>query len=118
MGQQGLSERRHHPVRIDLFFFKYKEDRTQAIVDGHLDIARMGTVYYLRTKQQHPGIHALVEMESAAKMAVFFTRTNTGIKSLTELKGRRMAFGDPASSVTFWGQAKLAQAVRDRLDRA
>lgn len=108
--EQRLSKRRGHPVRIDLYFYKYKEDRTQAIVEGQLDLARMGTVYYLQTKQQHPGIQALVEMESAAKTAVFFTRTNSGIESLADLKGRRMAFGDPASSVTFWGQAKMAQA--------
>jgi ABC-type phosphate/phosphonate transport system substrate-binding protein len=108
--EQRLSKRRGRPVRIDLYFFKYKEDRTQAIVEGQLDLARMGTVYYLRTKKQHPEIQALVELESAGKTAVFFTRTNSGIKSLADLKGRRMAFGDPSSSVTFWGQAKLAQA--------
>lgn len=108
--ENQLSSLRQHPVRIDLHIFKYKDDRSQALVSSNLDLARMGTVYYLKTKQQHPGIQALVEMEAGPKSALFFTRTNSGIQSLSDLKGRRVAFGDPTSSVTFWGQAKLADA--------
>jgi len=77
-------------------------------VTGNLDLARMGTVYYLQTKQQYPEIEALVEMESSQKAAVFFTRTHAGIRTLGDLRGKRVAFGDATSSVTFWGQAKLA----------
>lgn len=108
--EDRLSDLRQHPVRIDLHIFKYKDDRSQALVTSNLDLARMGTVYYLKTKQQFPGIQALVEMEAGPKSALFFTRSNSGIQSLSALKGRRVAFGDPTSSVTFWGEAKLADA--------
>jgi len=108
--EQRMSERRGRPVRIDLHIFKFKEGRVQALVTNGLDLARMGPVYYLRTKQQHPGIQALVTMEVPAKTALFFTRTNTGIQSLAGLKGRRVAFGDHSAGITFGGLLKLTDS--------
>ncbi|MBL9170436.1 MAG: protein kinase [Verrucomicrobiales bacterium] len=108
--ERELTERRGRPVRIDLKIFKFKEDRTAALLTNGVHFARMGDIYYLRTKEKHPELDALVLPRSKLKTAVFFTRTNSGIKSLVDLKGRRLAFGDSVSGITFWGQAKLAEA--------
>ena len=105
-----LSKRRGHPILIDLQIYKFKEDRVQAIVSGNLHFVRMGTIYFLQTKEEHPEIQALIEPECATKTATFFTRADSGIKSLASLKNRRLAFGDPMSGLSFWGQVKLSEA--------
>ncbi|HUR45819.1 MAG TPA: serine/threonine-protein kinase, partial [Candidatus Saccharimonadales bacterium] len=108
--EEQMTQRRKHPVRIDLKLYKYKEDRVQAIVDGEIDFARMGTFYYLQTKEKHPEILPLVEPDSMAKMATFFARADSGIKTLADLKGRSLVFGDGLSSITVGGQLKLLDA--------
>lgn len=108
--EQQLTERRGRPVRIDLKIFKFKEDRCLALLTNGVHFARMGDIYYLRTKENHPDLEALVVPKLRLKTAVFFTRTNSGIVKLADLKGRRLAFGDSVSGITFWGQAKLAEA--------
>ncbi len=108
--EQQMSARRGHPVRIDLNIYKFKEDRLQALLTNGVHFARLGVFYYLQTKEKHPGLRALVEAETRTKTAIFFTRTNSGIRTLADLKGRRVAFGDPVSGITFAGQIKLADA--------
>jgi serine/threonine protein kinase/ABC-type phosphate/phosphonate transport system substrate-binding protein len=108
--EQKLTERRGHPVRIDLKLYKFKEDRVEALLTNGITLARMGDIYFLKTRERHPGFEALVQGETRLKMAVFFTRTNTGIRTLPDLKGRSLAFGDAVSGITFWGQVKLLDA--------
>jgi ABC-type phosphate/phosphonate transport system substrate-binding protein/tRNA A-37 threonylcarbamoyl transferase component Bud32 len=108
--EERLTERRGRPVRIDLKIYKFKEDRLQALVTNGVDFARMGVFYYLQTKEKHPELRALVEANTRVKTAVFFTRTNSGIRTLSDLKGRNVAFGDPVSGITFSSQLVLANA--------
>jgi ABC-type phosphate/phosphonate transport system substrate-binding protein len=108
--EQRLTQRRGRPVRIDLKIYKFKEDRLQALLTNGVDFARMGDIYFLKTQEKHPGFEALVRAETRMKTAVFFTRTNTGIQKLLDLKERSLAFGDAVSGITFWGQVKLADA--------
>ena len=108
--ERRLSERRARPVRFDLHIFKFKEDRVEALVNGELDLARMGSYLLLQIRDEYPGVRALVVPEGSAKMGTFFTRAGTGIKTLADLKGRRLAFGDSVSGLTFKAQAKLADA--------
>jgi len=118
--ENQLSVRRGHPVRLDLYMFKFKEDRLQALVSptnwldrnksNLLDFARMGPFVYLQAKQQHPGIQALVQMDSPARQATFFTRSNATIRAMADLKGRSIAFGDWTEDITVWAQDKLKSA--------
>jgi ABC-type phosphate/phosphonate transport system substrate-binding protein len=108
--EERLAARRGRPVQIGLNIYKFKEDRVEAIGNGEIDFARMGTIYYLQTKAQHPGIEALVEAAYPAKSAIFFTHTNRAIHTLAALKGQSVAFGDNLSGITFWGLVKLAEA--------
>ena len=105
-----LSERRGRPVRIDLHIFKFKEDRRQVFLAGKLDLARMSPIVYLKMKKEHPGVQALVVAESLPRQAVFFTRAGTGIRTLADLKGRKLAFGDWDQAITLWAQEKLRSA--------
>ena len=108
--EQRLSERRGLPVRFDLHVFKFKEDRVRALGSGEIDFARMGSYVYLQAQQEYPGIQALVEPESPPSGGIFFTRTNTGIQSLADLKSRIMAFGDRSSGLTINAQIMLVDA--------
>jgi ABC-type phosphate/phosphonate transport system substrate-binding protein/tRNA A-37 threonylcarbamoyl transferase component Bud32 len=108
--EQRLTELRGHPVRIDIKMYKFKEDRAEALVTNGVDFARMGDVYFCRTQQEHPAVRALVEADTRVKKNVFFTRPDTGIKTLADVKGRTVAFGDVVAGITFWAQVKLAEA--------
>jgi ABC-type phosphate/phosphonate transport system substrate-binding protein len=108
--EERLSERRGRPVRIDLKIFKFKEDRVMALLTNGIHFARMGDIYFLKTQEKHPGFEALVQAESRLKTATFFARTNSGIRTMADLKGRTLAFGDAVSGITFWGQVKLVDA--------
>lgn len=105
--EQQLTKRRGRPVRIDLKFYKFKEDRLQALLTNGVDFARMGVFYYLQTKETHPDLRALVEANTRSKTSLFFTRTNSGVRTLADLRGRSVAFGDQVSGITFSAQIKL-----------
>jgi serine/threonine protein kinase/ABC-type phosphate/phosphonate transport system substrate-binding protein len=108
--EQRLTERRGRPVRIDVKIYKFKEDRLKALLTNGVALARTGDIYFLKTQKEHPGFTALVTQNSRMKKALFFTRTNSGIMKLADLKGRSLAFGDAVSGLTFWGQVKLVDA--------
>jgi ABC-type phosphate/phosphonate transport system substrate-binding protein/tRNA A-37 threonylcarbamoyl transferase component Bud32 len=108
--EERLTEIRGRPVRIDLKIYKFKEDRLQALLTNGVSFARVGVSYYLQTTKEHPALQALVEANTRVKTAIFFTRTNSGIHSLADLKGRSVAFGDLVSGITFSAQVKLADS--------
>lgn len=96
-------------VRIDVRLYKFHEDFVKDLVSGVVDFGRMGAVRYLRTHRAHPEITPLVIPKSCNKIGLLFTRTNSGIRSLSDVVGRRVAFGDTNSTISFWAQIKMAE---------
>ncbi len=88
-------------VHIELHVAPSYDEGIEALVDGQVDFARLGPASYIKAKQRSAGIEPLVlENDGGDKFfnGVIFTRTDSGVNSLAELKGKRFAFGDPNST--------------------
>jgi ABC-type phosphate/phosphonate transport system substrate-binding protein len=106
--ETNMSARLGREVRIDLRLYKFANERFEHLAKGELDLARSGAYQLLRAKEDRLPIRGLVEQVNPGKAAVFFTRTNSGIKSLSDLKGRSMAFGETNATISFVAQTILA----------
>jgi phosphonate transport system substrate-binding protein len=88
-------------VHIELHVAPSYDEGIQALVDGQVDFSRLGPASYIKAKQRSAGIDLLVlENDGGDKYfnGVIFTRADSGVNSLADLKGKRFAFGDANSS--------------------
>ncbi len=97
------------PVRIDVRFYKFVVDCRDDLCAGRLDFARIGALPYLQARQRVPGLQPIAVPVTPPKVAVFFTQAGSGLRSLADLRGRRVAFGETNSTVSFRSQMELAQ---------
>jgi serine/threonine protein kinase len=108
--EQELSRRLERPVRLDLIIYKFKQDRDRALIDGNIDFTRISPLVYLQIKRNQPRLQALAQWDHPPRTGTFFTRAGTGIRTLAELRGRRLAFGDNLEGLTFHSKLKLTEA--------
>lgn len=104
-------------TRIDLRLYKAHEQAVAGLLAGEVDFLHMNARDYLRAKRRAPGVEALVTVRPAsdppippADGAVIFTREDTAIKSLVDLRGRSFLFGTSNSTLTFWAKVWLVEA--------
>ncbi|MBV8602806.1 MAG: phosphate/phosphite/phosphonate ABC transporter substrate-binding protein [Candidatus Eremiobacteraeota bacterium] len=70
----------------------------EALGNGSLDFAYLGGLTYLKARQAY-GVMPLVQRISDRQFhSLFITQTGSGIEKLTDLRGKRFAFGDVAST--------------------
>jgi ABC-type phosphate/phosphonate transport system substrate-binding protein len=108
--EQLMSERLEREVRLDLWMYKISGDRIPALVNGKLDFARMGALPAMKAVREGLPVRMLVEQINPGRRATFFTRSDTGIKSFADLKGKAMAFGETNSTINYVAQMKLLKA--------
>lgn len=75
----------------------------EAMANGLADIAWFGPVSYLQAKERG-GAELLAISESKGDAVYYsgiFIAADSDIKSLSDLKGKKMAFGDPSSTSSF-----------------
>lgn len=96
------------PVKFDLILYRTYEHGRDDLVNRRVDFFRTGAWNYLQAQQKDPKIQGIVEPVIRGKIAVFFTRTNSGIQALTNIIGKRVAFGDTNSTITSIAQYILA----------
>lgn len=75
----------------------------EAMCSGSADIAFVGPVTYIQANQRHCAdlLAVAVEKGQSIYYAGIFAKANSPIKSLKDLKGKRMAFGDINSTSSF-----------------
>ena len=86
---------------IDLVVTTDYSSMIEAMRRGHIDVGYFGPLSYVLLKQKMPGaipFAAKLEGTSPTYRAVLITSTKRGVKSIGELKGKTVAFGDPAST--------------------
>ena len=112
--EQSMSASLSKPVKIKLRVFNNYEEARKHFVNGEVDFVRFGPSSYIRAKKENPGISLLVmeEQEGDFKfMGVIFTRSDSGINCLNDLKGKSFAFGDQDSTIGRWlSQKYLVEA--------
>ena len=105
---------RGYPVRIELRIFSTYGEAQEAIQSGSFDFARIGPANYVLARERKAPVRLLV-VESHHGDSFFegaiMMRTDAGIKSLADLKGKRFAFGEQSSTTgRYLAQAALVQA--------
>lgn len=105
------------PVIIDLRLYKFEADALRDSSRGSLQIYKMGAIAYVFAKRSASGLTPLAR-ELTHKSAVIFASNASRVTNLTQLVGRRLAFGQPASSATFWAKVHLMRAGIRAVDLA
>jgi len=104
-----LEKTLRYPLLIDLRLYKSGTNSIHDSIRGTLDVQRLGALSYVLAKQSTPGLEPVVR-ERSQKEAVIFARKDAGISTLAEVAGKRVAFGQTNSSITFGAKVQLARA--------
>lgn len=101
-------------VRIELRIFSTYAEAQEAVYAGNFDFARIGPAGYVLARERKAPV-ALLAVESHGGLPVFegliFTRVDSPVMTLADLKGKRFAFGDSSSTTgRYLAQAALLQA--------
>lgn len=109
-----LEKRLQCTVDIRLSIFRTYDEGIDALVDEQIDFGRFGPASYITAKHREPAVQLIaMETENDQKRfkGVVVVRESSPLKSLSELKGKRFAFGDPNSTIgRYLSQAELAKA--------
>lgn len=102
------------PVKIEVRIFPSYEEGIKALRLGEIDFSRLGPSSYVLARQQAPNLTLMAsEAHEGDKVfsGVIVVRQDSPITALADLKGRRMAFGDPNSTTgRYLAQATLLKA--------
>ena len=108
--EESTALRLRRPVRMDCVIYRSYTKGHEALLSGAVDFMRVGPASYLLMKQKRPGISLLVAEENVIDCEIF-TRADSGIETLNQLRGKRFAFGDPESTFgTYLAQVALLRA--------
>ena len=111
--EESLSKTLARPVQIKLRVFNTYDAARKALVSDEVDFVRFGPSSYILAKQENPGVQlvAIEEQEGALSFkGVIFTRKDTGIRALADIRGRSFAFGDSDSTTgRYLSQAYLVE---------
>ncbi len=82
---------------------KNYHDHIEAIEQGKVDFAFMGPSLFIKLTQQNDQFKALGRLSFSGRNSfrgAIIARQNSSLQSLTDLKGKRFAFGDPESTLS------------------
>jgi phosphonate transport system substrate-binding protein len=101
-------------VHVAVRIYPTYDEAIAALVTGEVDFARLGPASYIVAKERSPKILLLAcEGHEGTKQfsGVIVVRNSSSFKTLADLKGKSMAFGDPTSTTgRYLAQAVLAKA--------
>ncbi|HKN19539.1 MAG TPA: phosphate/phosphite/phosphonate ABC transporter substrate-binding protein, partial [Dissulfurispiraceae bacterium] len=86
--------------KIELVVTTDYSSMIEAMRHGRLDLAYFGPLSYVlaRSKSNIEAFAALMKKGSTTYQGVIVANAASGVKSLTDINGKDMAFGDPAST--------------------
>ena len=100
--EQSLSKELSEPVSINLQVLSTYEKGIAAIANGEVDFSRLGPASYVETTSFDPGTKLLaMESKRGSKRfnGVICVSDLSPIQSVTQLKGKRFAFGNELSTI-------------------
>ncbi len=108
--EEKIAAQLRRPVRIDFVIYRSYTNGHEGLRSGEVDFMRMGPASYVELKEKLPGISLLAAQAGPIEGAIF-TRTDSGIENLNQLKEKRFAFGDKESTIgTHLAKAALLRA--------
>jgi len=108
--QESVAAQLRRPVPIDCVIYRSYTAGHEGLLTGEVDFMRVGPSSYVLMKKKQPGVSLLAAQNNLIQCEIF-TRTNSGVESLSDLKGKDFAFGDPESTFgTHLAQVALGRA--------
>ena len=104
--EKSVAARLRRTVRIDCVVYRSYSKGHEGLLSGEVDFMRVGPASYVLMKVSQAGISLLAAQEDPIEAAIF-TRADSGIQNLNQLKGKPFAFGDAESTFGTY-LAKLA----------
>jgi serine/threonine protein kinase len=97
--ERGMSRSpRSTPVQVDLYMYLKREPLEAALLDGLIDIVRLGEGPLVRLRRADSAITPLVQQVSGGKTGAIFVAVSSSITNLFGLRGRSIAAGSPTST--------------------
>lgn len=93
-----LKRKTGETVRIRLMLYGSYELARDALVNKRVDFVRFGRSSYVLAKEMNPDVQLIVkELEKGEPWvpAAIFVKEESKIRSVDDLRGKRIAFGDP-----------------------
>jgi len=110
--ESSMSSADGKTTRFNLRLYKDGARAVEDLVNQQVDFARLNPRELLRARALDPQIRPLVTISPTPGIndaAVIFTRTNSGIRKLSDLRGRSFLFGGTNSILTFWSKVTLVE---------
>jgi ABC-type phosphate/phosphonate transport system substrate-binding protein len=98
-----------HEVRIDVRIYKFPGDFLDDLCAGNIDFGRMAALPFVRSQRNKSAPIPLAMPVTSSKPSLFFSREGAGIRSLADIRGHSMAFGDTNATVSYRAQIRLLQ---------
>lgn len=100
--EKRLTQKLGEPVKISLQVARNYKKGISALVEGDVDFSRMGPASYISSKEKNSELR-LLAMESKKGKKIFYgiicVHENSQIKTISQLKGQRFAFGNENSTI-------------------
>ena len=100
--ENSLTRQLGEKVKIKLQIANTYDSGIENLTSGQVDFARLGPASYIEAKNQQPGIGVLaLEAKKGKKQfnGVICVRADSPIKTISDLKTKRFAFGDKKSTI-------------------
>lgn len=105
-----MADRLGRPAGIDFIIYRSYTLGHAGLLSGEVDFMRVGPASYVLMKERRPGISLLVAQNNVIRCEIF-TKADSGIETVSELKGKAFAFGDPESTFgTYMAKVALLRA--------
>jgi ABC-type phosphate/phosphonate transport system substrate-binding protein len=101
------SQRLGREVRVNIRLYKFPEDFLADLYTNKVDFGRMAALPFVRSRKVQPALIPLAMPTTSFKQCVFFTRTNAGVRSIQDIRGRSVAFGDTNATISYLAQIQL-----------
>jgi serine/threonine protein kinase len=115
--EQRMTALAQMPTRMDLRLYKTPAGALADLLGDEVDFMQMNARDYVHARMEAPGIQPLVSLLASSgpgvlksDSAVIFTRVETGIRTVAELRGKSFLFGRADSTMTFWAKTHLVEA--------
>ena len=111
---ETMEAKLQRPVDVKLSIFNNYDEGIEALVTGKVDFVRFGPASYILAKEKQAAIQLIaMETEGGDKrfQGAVFVRKDSPIQKLSDLKGKKFAFGDQNSTIgRYLVQAELVKS--------
>jgi serine/threonine protein kinase/ABC-type phosphate/phosphonate transport system substrate-binding protein len=107
--EEGISEALGETVQLDLVLFKRHLPEWDLMARARADIMVIEATSYLEAKKRVPGVVPVAQANRRESIVVV-ARADSGLRNLSQLSGKSVAFPDFSDPVTIFFKARLVEA--------